>query len=620
MSELIESTYRPVESIIDSVSSSFIPIPELDAVNWLSKHFILDTKSSGVPGPLDCWPNQKAMAHCFDNDDIQFIGIQKCTRWGYTKLKCAAEIRAASEKKRKVIAYQPSEDERDGYYLDELQITLENSEYVRNFMMANGPNSKSSFNRKDRIAFKGGVLHNLGGKSPKSYRRRTADLVTLDEFDEFDQNIGSSAGKKQGSAIYTTNHGIRLIDNDPSTAQYMCEHCSALFDWQRMHEIDEDGEYRSGKYIKGDFKNSGLVLQDDGIFTSFSEKISDRKELEPPLRMGFKLNSMLSDFVEWQELAQERLDADSDAKKGHYEKLITFTNHVDGETWVHVDHEKIEPEKFEKDHTILYRAALPMGVRLITAGVDVSDYFIDVTFVGYGLDDIAWTIKHVQIKVINKDLSSKGLWDKVWDCLNQTFEHENGGKAKAERCLIDSGHSHKNVTAFCKRDPMRLICGKGLAAQQGQELFRWPANPKNGCFQIMTGGDAANEIIRTNYTKIHSNESDDIEPGTVFFPERDPQDPIQDRGFTKEYYKQLIADRRIVKRSRGNNVYSWEPPEGSRNDSADTMKLAFIAKEICFDVFGINIETRNISPSVSEGQSSVYDQISKLSGEVYGDG
>lgn len=655
------SAYTPVGNVYDKSADLFRREKRLSHPEWLDNHFKLVAESSGIPGDWATYPCQKAVAHTFVDDDIQLVVVQKCTRWGYTKLKAATELRACTDLNRNVIAYQPSDEDADGYYKDELQPALDVSPFLNERMMVSSAYEKSPLNRSDRIAFRGGVLHNLGGKSSKNYRRRTGDLVTIDEIDEFDESIGQSKDNKQGSAVilsaraitdspfkkqivgssptirgrslierqillidevfkryvpcphcdeaiqllfgdFESDYGIKIKNDDPSTAMYLCPCCSSLFTWQDMQDIDAHGEYRSDNYIIRDL---------DGMFINH-----DRHPVQKCKEIGFKINALFSRYFTWEDAARQYLKAHKDAELGNYGSLITFTNHVEGETYEEIDAQAISPTKFQEDHQIIYRAALPSGVRMLTATLDLAGTYADITHVGWGLEEVSWFIKHTQIV---GDIQSIEFWNRVQECLDQYFDHEDSGQAQAYKCVLDAGYNYDVVTKFCKRNPLRYLPARGLEAKQGQPLYEWPASAKKGYYFFRSGGDAALERMRFCYVIKHDKENpENIKAGQVHFPQYHARDPLPERGFSKEYFKQLLSDRRIEKRVRGKVVWTWEPPDKVRNDASDCARLNYVAYRIAVEIFGLKIESTIISPIAKSGSTDVYDRMKELAGEIYG--
>lgn len=644
--------------------------------DFADEHFQLVAESSGIPGNWRTFPYQRAIMHVMSDDDIRFVAVQKCTRIGYTKMKVTAELRAAADLKRNVLCYQPSDEDADGYYKDEIQPAIDASEVFRSQLRANHAYEKSPHNTSSRIAFYGGVIHNLGGASTKNYRRRTGDLVTMDEIDELDQNIGRQRDNKQGGPIelaaraltdspfakqiigssptrkgrsivenqidlldhvfsryipcpncndFTntaeinsqhleripllmgdsdTDYGLKCCDNNINTTQYLCPMCSALFDWQAMQDMDEYGEYRS---------ESGLIIRDsDGVFTD-----KHYTEVDKPFEVGFRLNALISRFISWPEIMNRYLKAKKEANGGDFNSMITFRNHIEGETWEEVDHATLNSSEFETEHQIKYAAELPAGVKVVVFGADLASTHLDITFFGYGLEEVCWAIKHQRIY---GDIETDYFWNQVQDCIDQWFQSESGGKLQAFKGVIDAGHSHAMVTRFCKRqqNKMRVFAGKGLPAQLAQQLYTWPTNTKGGYFLVRTGGDTAMETLRQRWVK--KIRQDGVpKPGQVFYPK--PVSATDKQGFDNDYFSQLIADRKIEKRSLGRMVSSWEPPGKKRNDAADCARLAFIAFRIATapDLFNLKLDTvvpAKPTQKQPAQQNDVYSEIERLASNM----
>ena len=626
--------------------------------DWADDNFKLVAESSGISGDWRTLPYQRGIMHCFADDRIGFVGVQKSTRMGYTKVLTANLLRNAAHLKRNCISYQPSDGDAEGYDKDEITPAIAASPRIMSELRVDDVDKKDRLNTIKRKTFKSAVIHNLGGESPKNYRRLTAALVQGDEIDELPLNVGRSKNQRQGSAIrmmaraltdspygkqivgssptvqgfsmiervmLALNHtfrryfpcpdcghyqtlkfggvdeafGLKMVKGNPETTRYLCESpgCGSLWDYEILPDIDVDAEWRSDRYV---------IADSDGTFMD----LETRNEVEPPKRMGMYLTSLFSHFISWPEIMDTFLEANRSAKGGDNADLITFTNHLMGETWKEDVFDYVEPTEFQQSNCIRYMAQVPDAVKIITCGIDLQGDMAHIDFVGWGEGETSWGVKYVRHV---GDPDEIDFWDALYDIVSQEFSHESGEIMSAKLVCIDSGHKASRVYQFCRRDPIRLIPVKGSPAALGQKIKDFPLKRnKDRVFLTWVGGDAAQGVLRNRYLKKRKTD-DDYPVGFCFWPVGE--------GYDKAYFKSLLADRKVKKRVKQGTIWSWEPPDGVANDCADARKYAFAGIRILQDEFNLELTTEKVighsrSTMSKDRYKSIKEKANRINGRV----
>lgn len=627
--------------------------PWLDPVQWMDKYYKLVGQSSGIPGDWATFPYQRGMLFAFDDDRIPFVCVQKSTRMGYTKMISGLALRYCTYRKRNVLFYQPSNDDAKDFEKDEIAPAIDASEYIRSHLRAQKSESRTATNTTLRKEFSPAVLNLLGGESGKNYRRLTAHTVIGDEIDEFPENVGRTKDKKQGSPIRlmaraltdspfkkqiigssptteqgslvwrqmmrllgrtfdrffpclecghlqplewggaaTATAGIKMIDRKPHTARYMCRDCGALMEYRDLREMDEGARWQSE-----------IMYQDDKTGEYYALDDHEKEHMiEPPRRMGFFMNSIYSPFLSWEELCETFLEATALSIKGDNSELITFNNHLLGQTWKEVLDNVIDPTEFQAEHTIKYRAQVPAGVRFLTAGVDIQKDHAHIDIVGWANRQINFGIQFTRYF---GDLDTKDFWDGLENLLNQEFRNEEGETVKILVAGIDSGHRAKDIYKFCRRNAIKFIPMKGAAAARVQKEIDFPQRRnKDRVFLTSVGGDAITDILRERYSKKINDGH--IPTGYSFWP--------HGQGYDVRYFKEIVISQKVKK----GTVWSWEPLSGAANDAEDARKYAYAA--MCIAVFEFR---RDLDPSEKEMDEltnrkapDVYDQIKQLARKV----
>ena len=134
-------------------------------------------------------------------------------------------------------------------------------------------------------------------------------------------------------------------------------------------------------------------------------------------------------------------------------KLKTFINSRLAEAWE-------DPTlRAAKLHSIADRAedyplrVAPIGVCLVTAGIDTQDDRLEVQIVGWGKGLKSWTLDYVVLPGNPSDIE---VWNALTALLNTPIEHANGHKLPIAAVCIDAGgHKTDDVYDYARRKAQR---------------------------------------------------------------------------------------------------------------------------------------------------------------------
>ncbi|WGL97920.1 phage terminase large subunit family protein [Arsenophonus sp. aPb] len=213
----------------------------------------------------------------------------------------------------------------------------------------------------------------------------------------------------------------------------------------------------------------------------------------------------------------------------------------------------------------VYDAEIPMGVAVLTAGIDTQNDRLEIEVVGWGKDEESWSIA---FDVIEGDLETAEPWARLDVYLKQIWRRADGRGFTIMAACHDSGGNHtQKVYEFAKeRLGRRIWAIKGESATGGKRSPIWPnkrPTPKNRSqFKpIIIGVNSAKDSIRS---RLHIAESG---PGYMHFP------VDRDMG----YFSQLTAERLIMKEAAGQRYSVWELPAGKANEALDCRVYAYAA-------------------------------------------
>lgn len=227
----------------------------------------------------------------------------------------------------------------------------------------------------------------------------------------------------------------------------------------------------------------------------------------------------------------------------------------------------------------LWPARVPDGTAVITVGVDVQDYRVEIETVGWGRDEENWSIDY---HVIDGEFSEPSTQAALDAYLKKLWRRADGRCFEVLATCIDSGGHHTQaVYDFCKaRLGRRVWAIKGESARTGQRNPVWPtkrpsSRTKKTFRPVILGVNAAKDTIRARLALENPG------PGYNHFP--------ADRDIG--YFAQLIAERSVVKVTSGIRYRVWELPPGKANEAADCRVYAYGA--LCGLIhFGLQLNRR----------------------------
>jgi phage terminase large subunit GpA-like protein len=548
---------------------------------------------------------------CISNDDIREITFVKSARVGYTKMILAAIGYFAEHKHRNQAIWQPVDDDADEFVKTELDPMIRDVPSVRAvFPFFAAKNKNNTLRQK---VFLGSTLHVRGGKAEKNYRRISVDVAMLDELDGFDTDVeragdpvtlaakriegstfpklilGSTPKTKHDSLIegraadaehYFRYHvpcpecgheqplrwggkdvpyGFKWVGDDASTAAYLCESCSALF------TQDQFLANSAGRYVS----DRGVWIDPDGLFRSAQDVI-----LDAPISVAFHIWTAYSPMTSWTQIVREFLAAKSDPSK-----LKTFVNTTLGEAWEEDAGEKLEADLLHarREH---YRAEVPDGAMVLTAGIDTQDDRFEIQVDAWGSGEERWSIDYVRLY---GDPSRPEIWDRLAEALQRQYRRADGVLVNIRLAVQDhGGHFSDEVNGFSRRMGVRfLIPGRG-SSHYGKPVAVFPRRPNlKRVYLTEIGTDTAKELL---YQRLQI-----LDPGAGYW-----HWPVSD-AFDETYFKQLTAEKRLPKWTQGRKRYVWDA-QGRRNEAWDCSVMSLAGVRILQQHFGLNLESAPPAP------------------------
>lgn len=336
-------------------------------------------------------------------------------------------------------------------------------------------------------------------------------------------------------------YGLKWDRDFPESPYYLCEHCSAMIEEFDREDMLQKGYWRASRQFNG--------------------------------IASFKINQLYSPFVAWGRMVIDFLESNKSKAK-----LEVYTNTVLGETWKPVDQIEYEDLTWNLEQ---YPAAVPPGVLVLTAGVDVQKDRLEVEVVGWGRDHESWSIDYkvfygsTGIEVSDQDDADEAeplssVWDDLAGFLASTFPGTDGQMFRIQCAAIDSGYLATIVYKFCKKyAAKRWYAVKGMS-DPFKPLLSKPTlsgrNPKVRLFPI--GTNAAKDDV------FAALKADKPGPAYCHFPDRQP--------YNEDAHMKQLCSERMVTHTRGGRTYRVYEKVGPnvRNEALDIRVYATAARVI----------------------------------------
>lgn len=605
-------TRLAIMSALATGLESLRAVSPISLSEWADKHFFLSPESSHKQGSWVAYPFQRAWMDWFSSDDIEEVSLRKAKRVGYTKILVAFIAYNAAHRRRKQALWQPTDDDRDSFVKSEIDPMLRDVSAMRPILLS----AKENTIKLKR--FVGSVLHTLGGKAARAYRRITVAVSMLDEVDAFDQRIEKSLdpitgarGRLEGAPFpkliagttprmrgvshieyreqnadvmmrfhvvcehcnaahplvwgaKDVAHGFKWDGSDPATVRHLCPHCRGA-----MTQADYLRRWQGGEWVSacGNFRYG-----DDGVWRD-----GEGATCRAPRHVAAHIWAAYSPQREWADIVREFIEADRKAGAGETGPLQTFVNETLGELW---------EEKFERadEHVLARRAenyrrfTVPLGGLVLVCGIDVQDNRFEVVVWAIGRGEEMWCVDY---SVIYANPADEREWSEKLDpYLDTAFAHAGGQSLRIEAAAVDTGgHFTHQAYNFCRlRERRRVFAVKGdpqpskvVKGRATIQDVNWKGKVlKRGVRLWYVGTDTAKDLI---YGRLMVTQPG---PGYVHFTADLPP----------EFYHQLTAESRVPVRGARGIEHRWVNTKRSRNEVLDcTVYALFCAHAMNLHVY-----------------------------------
>lgn len=424
--------------------------------------------------------------------------------------------------------------------------------------------------------FPGGSINMVGYNSASDMRGVSIKKFTADEIDDASLDIQGEGDFLEilNKRMATFRNSKTLIMSTPtfknlSRIEYeflnssqefyhipcpFCNHYQVI----RWHNIICDRENPENTYLQCESETcKGKITEGhkdwflaNGKWVSHNPKITKVR--------GFHISSLYSPlgWRSWADISEEWYRA-----QGSPTKLKVFFNTVLGETF----EDAAESVEFLGARREVYNAEVPQKAMIVTCAVDLQDNRLEALTIGWGLGGESWAI---ELAVFQGSPLQDLVWDELDLHLQKTYKHESGVNLRIASTCIDTGGS-KGFSArtlkFCKgKLNRRIFAIKGGSTYGAPAVSKPRKSSLSGVSHFILGTDTIKRTVFYNFRI--------AEPGMGYCHFNE--------SFDDEFFKQLTAEKVVVKEIKGRYVRRYEKVPGRRNEGIDLYVYNHAALEL----------------------------------------
>lgn len=441
--------------------------------------------------------------------------------------------------------------------------------------------SRDSRNTIDTKEFQGGTLHIATAGSASNLAELSARFIYGDEIDRWDvdvddegdpidlaENRGSTFGRN-AKFYYSSSPTIKdasrvddlFMQGDQRHYYVPCPHCKQkqVLLWENL-KYDED--YSRVDYLCSQAGCGALIeehhkkwMLENGEWRAHAEGDGET--------VSFTLNALNAPlgWVSWADLAKQYDKAKKALDRGDPEPMQVFFNTRLALVWdaAIAGTKASELQERAEDYRL---GTVPRNALALVCSVDVQGDRFEKLVLGIGEGMERWVVDH---EVIVTDPSVESSWQLLDERLKRRYRNEYGVDMAILATAIDSGGHHTDeVYQFCRLRRWRNVFaikgssrpGRPVIAQRPSKVdVTWKGTVyKEGVELWFVGTDTAKDWIYNRYHLVAG-------PGALHFSLDLPE----------EFYKQIVAERRLARYVKGHKRIDWVKGKSERNEGLDLL-------------------------------------------------
>lgn len=598
-----EAAAREIEAAVrqllveveQSAARAFAPRPPVSIAPWAEEHRVLPSSSSSEGGRFRNArvPYLRGIMDALTDPRVPTVVLMKGAQVAGTTAGENWVGWTMDESPAPMLVVWPTEKLLRRWSMTRLDPMIDQTPRLAQLFQRTGLRDSS-----DALAhkeFPGGTLDLLTARSSSDLRSISAGRIWFSEVDNIIAELAEDGdpielARSRGETYWDykeyfestpTVAGASRIHDELSRSTWNdwhmpCPHCGhvQVLRWRDgMEDGDDDTtgfrrftweEDSAGDVIPG---TVGYVCEGSGCFIEERHKIAMLAQGEWVPRfpdraaVGFHVPAFISPLISWQRIGQRYVRA-----RKSQARMRTFVNNICGLPFAERD--GAVSTQFLAQRAEVYRARVPDGVRVLTAGADVQGDSVHFTVWGWGAGEESWLIDW---KILEGDPSLERTWREVGDYLRTGFADRAGRVRHIAATCIDAKYQTGNVHRFARRfagpHGAKAIATQGKEGRGRPVLADPPAQTRRrsahrGTRSRMVGIDTVKDLL---FGRLQVKEPG---PECVHFPD----------GLDPAFYAQLTAERLVTEYKNRRPVRVWRKREKDlANEALDTTVYAYAA-------------------------------------------
>lgn len=577
--------------IADQFYKGAEPDSYMSVSEWADAYRMLSSKSASEPGRwrtartpylkeiMDCLSPKSPIQKVVFMKGAQIGGTECGNNWiGYIMHKAPGPIMAVS----------PTVDMAKRNSRQRIDPLIEECTALKS--VVSSPKARDKGNTILSKDFQGGVLVMTGANSAVGLRSMPARYLFMDEIDGYPPDIDGEGDPillaERRTATFSKRKKIFLVSTPTIKGLSNIEREFGMTD-QRYYVVPCPYCHKFQRLVWNNIRSTenAVMYECEHCHSLIAEHYKTQMlangfwQPSAPgdgVTAGFHLSSLYSPvgWLSWKEC----VDIYEKAKKNPT-LMQGFQNTILGETY---EQESDAPEwqrlyEQREDYKV---GTIPFGGLFLTAGVDIQKDRIECEVVAWGRNKQSWSVEYF---VLDGDTAKPEVWKQLENVLNRDYPHESGITLPIRVMCVDSGYATQDVYSFARQFSQAVWGGGGAKASQPRTVVAIKGQSRDTAMLLSTSKadtkkkglkvwNVSGPVIKTElyrWLKMERVGEDASQFGRCHFPQ-----------YAEEYFKQLTAERQVVRITNGYPKPVWEKDPTRRNEALDCRVYARAAAAI----------------------------------------
>lgn len=566
---------------------SFTPIPKTSVSEWADNYRVLSSESSAEPGRwrTDRAPYQREIMNSFTQPGIHKVVAKTASQVGKSDIMNNVMGRFAHLDPGPMMMIQPTITDSEDYSKSRIAPMIRDTKVLTGLF--SDVKSRDTSNTILSKLFPGGRLIMCGANSPSGLAGRPIRVLLGDEVDRFPDSAGTEGDPVDlafkrlttfwnwvaGLFSTPTIKGASRIDTEYAVGtqeewQHECPNCHEAhlvthrdmkYDYDEIKN-DDGTKFVIVHSVKWCCPDCGFEFDEQTMKATPQKYVAQNPDAIKNGVRSFFVNCFASPWLKWKDMIREYLEAKGDPER---EKVVFNTRF--GESYERKGN--FEDEAIFLNRRETYPAALPDGVLLLTAAVDVQDNRLEYEVEGWGEGEENWGIKKgIVLGVPDR----QETWDELDQQLDRVYRFASGTGLVVSRTFIDSGGHYTNeVYRYCRNNMHKgRFAIKGYPGAGIPLIYKISTAKEYGIPLVLLGVDGGKQYIMERLAietpgpkYFHfplDNERAEIMQEFIKKTGLNLPEVLFTRGYDQIYFKGLIAEKLVPRKVKGRIVMQWE--------------------------------------------------------------